>query len=241
MLRYRSSAMALAMVGLLVFGAADSCAAAHDSTQASKVMQTVHDNEVDNAKSTMIYQGTVGMIGGTSVGVSSLTDHPPTVDVSLDVYPTGIPAEFSMQLKKQDLLPAADGMHRVQSILPATGSQRGQVAISTDPAGKSPAPGHVMVYLTQGGFLRLNGPDTEGASDMKIASWGSDPKAPTADVQWQPSQYAPEDTDPSTIQRAHLTVGKHLKIGRVSLTVSAIEQKADDHPAWVRFEISSKH
>lgn len=236
--RYKNSALVLAMAGSLVFGAAGSCAAAHDSTQVSKPMQT---NEVDDAKAVTIDQGTVGMIGGTSVGVISVSNQPLSVDVSLDVYPTGIPAEFTMQLGKRDLMPAADGMHRVENILPATGSQHGRVAISADPSGHSLAPGHVMVYLTHDGYLRLNGPETEGASDMQITSWGKDPLAPSVDVQWRPSRYAPEDTDPGTIKRAHLTIGKHVTVGRVSLTVSAIEQKADDHPAWVRFEISRTH
>ncbi len=223
----------------------DSRAAAQDSPQQSKPAPARHDKDA-GAASITIHQGTVGGVGGSSIGVISVNGAPASgapadksADLALDVYPRGIPAEFTMQVRKGDLIPAANGMYRMEDILPESDSARAHVVISTSPVGAA-ASHHIMVYLTRDGHLRLNGPETHGASDMAITSWDTDGAAPSADVEWRPSQFAREDTDPSTIRRSHLTVGSHVTIGRVSLKVSAIE-KATDHPAWIRFEIKRGH
>ncbi|WP_296437349.1 hypothetical protein [Rhizobium sp. 60-20] len=193
------------------------------------------------AKPTVIDQGAVGSVGGSSIGVISVNGPADngTATVTLDLYARGVPVEYTMRLRRGGWLPTSDGMHEVEAIVPPTGAERGRVAISAIAARQFPGNGAIMVYLTSDGTLRLNGPETHGAVDMRIKGWGTDPRVPAADVQWQPSQFAPEDTDTKTIRHAHLDVGKHLVIGRVTLVVSAIEKETTQHPAWIGFRVGA--
>ncbi len=187
-----------------------------------------------------IEQGTVGTVGGSPIGVIAVNGPTGkgTARLSVDLYASNIPVEFTLRLHEGNWLPASDGMHRLEQVKQAAGARRGLVALSANPVDRSATGGSGVAYLAQDGFLRLNGPDTHGASDMVIKAWKADPKAPAVDVQWQPAQFAPEDTDPKTMQNAHLTTGKHLAIGQVTLVVSAIEPETAHHPAWIRFEIA---
>jgi hypothetical protein len=181
--------------------------------------------------SVAITAGRTALVGGWRVGVSSVADKKAGLVVA--AYPAGVPAEFSMQAVEHDLVPTGDGLHRVLFISAASGGkQKGQVSIASMPNTQA---GGAAVYLVGDGWLRVNGPDTHGASDIQATKWNPSPAS--VDVQWRPSQFAVQDTDPRDIQHAHLTVGSALDIGGSVLTVSAIEAQTADHPAWVRFEM----
>jgi hypothetical protein len=179
-----------------------------------------------------ITAGRTAMVGGWRVGVSSVADKKAGLVVA--AYPAGVPAEFSMQAVEHDLVPTGDGLHRVLFISTGSGQQKGQVGLSSTPNTRS---GGAAVYLVGDGWLRVNGPDTHGASDLQVTTWNKGQSPASVDVQWRPSQFTVQDTDPKDIQHAHLTVGSALDIGGSVLTVSAIEGQTADHPAWVRFEM----
>ncbi len=112
---------------------------------------------------------------------------------------------------------------------------------TTPGAAAASAAGRVAVYLAEGGSLRVNGPETRGASDLEVAQWTPDTRAPrAADVEWIPARYAREDLQPKDIRSAHLEPGSTLALGAATLTVAALEGQAVDHPAWVRFEIAPR-
>jgi hypothetical protein len=153
-------------------------------------------------------------------------------------YPAGVPAEFSMQAVEHALVPVGDGLHQVLWILPGTEKEKGRVGVSPVPRQQPGAAGLAAVYVVADGWLRVNGPETHGASDIQVTAWNTDQSPASVEVQWRPSQFAVQDTDPKDIQHAHLTVGNSLNIGGQVLTVSAIEPQTADHPAWVRFEMT---
>jgi len=150
-------------------------------------------------------------------------------------YPAGVPAELMLQAVAHDLVPAGGGLHRVLSISPGDAREKGRIAIARMPSQPGPASDQIVLYLPRGATLRLNGPDPHGASDMQVSNWGTDQ---SVDVEWRPAQFAPQDTDPADIKRAHLQVGSRIEVGALSLKLSAIEPKGVDHPQWLRFEAS---
>jgi hypothetical protein len=196
-----------------------------------------------------IAQGTVGIAGGSPIGVVSVYRRRPdstqasraehVVEVSLDHYGTGMPVEFTLPMREGNLIPASDGMHRIERVSLPAGATRGSVSISGNPVARAPAGESPAVYLARGGSLRLNGPETHHALDMEISAWNSTPgQQPTADVKWWPAQFALEDTDAETIRHARLAQGTQLTIDRLVLTVTSIEPQTAYHPAWIRFEVS---
>ncbi len=195
-----------------------------------------------------IVQGTVGLVGGSSVGVVSVFRQPANAlqasraenvaEVSLDRYASDMPAEFTLPLREGNLIPLSDGLHRIERISEPFGATRGAVSIATNAVTRDPASGSVTVYLARGGRLRLNGPDTHHALDMDIDAWNATSPQPTADVRWRPAQFALEDTDARAIRRARLAPGAQLTIDGLVLTAIAIEPQTADHPAWIRFEVS---
>jgi len=194
-------------------------------------MHSEQGTDTSASGSVDITAGRTAMVGGWRVGVSSVAGKKAGLVVA--AYPAGVPAEFSMQAVEHDLVPAGDGLHRVLFISSGGGAkQKGQVGIASMPNVQA---GGTAVYLVGDGWLRVNGPDTHGASDIQVTNWN--PARASVEVQWRPSQFAVQDTDPKDIQHAHLTVGSALDIGGSVLTVSAIEGQTADHPAWVRFEM----
>ncbi len=228
----------LAATAWLALGVTAGQAASDTSMQTSRAMQTDHESQASAARPIEIQAGSTAAIGGWTVGAIAVGD---SARVAVGAYPSGVQAEFVLQLRKHELMPAGDGLHRVESVVPASGASRGHLSVAASPDAATAGKGQVEVYLAREGRVRVNGPDTHGASDLRITAWGADAASPSADVEWSPSQFAPEDTDPSTIQRAHLTPGSHLVIGRTALTVAAIEAQTADHPAWIRFEVSAAH
>jgi hypothetical protein len=187
-----------------------------------------------------IVAGRTALVGRWEVGVTGVTGTGSLKKASLVVaaYPAGVPAEFSMHALEHYLVPLGDGLHRVLWISPGTGKQKGQVGISAVPIQQPGAPGPAGVYVVADGWLRVNGPATHGASDIQVTAWNKGQSPASVDVQWRPSQYAVQDTDPKDVQHAHLRVGSSLDVGGRALTVSAIEPQTADHPAWVRFEMA---
>jgi len=187
-----------------------------------------------------ILAGRTGIVGGWEVGVADAAGTGSIKKASLVVaaYPAGVPAEFSMQAVEHALVPVGDGLHQVLWILPGTGKQKGRVGISPVPNQHQPgAPGLAAVYIVADGWLRMNGPETRGASDIQVTAWNTSQSPASVEVQWRPSQYTVQDSDPKDIQHAHLRVGSSLDVGGRVLTVSAIEPQTANHPAWVRFEM----
>jgi hypothetical protein len=195
-----------------------------------------------------IIQGTVGVAGGSSIGVVSVyrqpsdathASHPEDiVEVSIDRYASGLPVEFTLPLREGNLIPLSDGLHRIERISEPYGATRSAVAISATAVTRDPAAGSAIVYLARGGRLRLFGPDTHHALDMEINAWNDTRPQPTADVRWWPSQFALDETDTRSFWLAHLEAGTKLTIDKLVLTVAAIESQTTDHPAWIRFEVS---
>jgi hypothetical protein len=187
-----------------------------------------------------VIAGHLAVVGGWKVGVESVTDTGSVKKVSLSVaaYPAGVPAEYSMQALEHALVPFGDGLHKILWIVPGTQTQKGRVGISSVPSHQQPSvPGRVAVYIVANGWLRVNGPETHGATDIYVTAWNTGQSPASVEVKWMPSQYAEKDTNPENIQRAHLKVGSSLNIGAQVLTVRAIEPQTVEHPAWVRFEM----
>lgn len=185
-----------------------------------------------------ISQGTMDSVGGWVVGVESVPRASTSVArarLAVAAYASGVPAEFTLELAAHELVPLADGLHRLLAISPGDASHRGHITLALTPEVPNPSAGQAVLVLARDARLRLNGPDIHGASDMAVSRWAPD----QVDVQWRPSQYVPEDTDPADIKRATLHVGSRLQIGAVSLHVLAIEPESADHPQWVRFEAST--
>jgi len=188
-----------------------------------------------------IRAGTTGQVGGWQIGVVSVPKasqtSPPANRASLAVaaYPAGVPAEFTLQVGPQELVPLGEGMHRLLRTYPGDARDKGRVVIARTPAEPRPPSGQAVLVLAHGERLRLNGPELVGASDMEATTWGAD----HVDVEWRPSQYAREDTDPADIKRTQLKVGSRLQIGAVSLKVLAIEPQTADHPQWITLEASA--
>jgi len=203
-------------------------------------MQSEQNADTKASGAVDILAGRTAMVGGWEVGVSGVADTGSVKKAFLVVaaYPAGVPAEFSMQAVEHALVPVGDGLHQVLWILPGTGQQKGQVGISPAPSQQPGAPGLAAVYVVADGWLRVNGPETHGASDIRVTAWNTGQSPASVEVQWSPSQYALQDTDPKDIQHAHLEVGSSLNVGGRVLTVSAIEPQTADHPAWVRFEMA---
>lgn len=205
------------------------------------------DNQQQAAAEEMdIQQGTVGQLGGSRVGVSSLvTTAPPvqgamsgataTVVIVGDVAGTHV--ETTLALQERMTLPLADGMHRIEKLAPAgESSARGHVAIASV-ADANIAPG--TLFVAEGGRLRVGGPDVDSAVDLRLVQASPDAHSPTAvKVEWLPAAYARADTPAAQIHQQSLQAGDRIQIGKLQLTVKAIEGRTQDHPCWIRFAVT---
>jgi len=206
-------------------------------------MPSEHSADAKAPGTVEIIAGRVGTVGGWEVGVRSVEDNGSTKKVFLSTwtYSVGVPAEYSMQVPEHALVPLSDGLYQILWLVPDTETQKGRVGMASVPSQRQPsAPGHAAVYIVAtDGWLRVNGPDIERASDIYVTAWNTDQSPVSVEVKWMPAEYAEKDTDPKNIQRAHLTVGSSLNIRGHALTVRAIEPQTAEHPAWVRFEMAS--
>ena len=205
-------------------------------------MQFEQSADAKASHAVVILAGRTAMVGGWEVGVLNVAGTGSAKKASLVVaaYPAGVPAEFTMQAVEGALVPVGDSLHQILWILPGMGKEEARVAISSEPGQQQPsAPGLAAVYIVADGWLRVNGPKTHGALDIQVTAWNTNQSPASVEVQWRPSQYAAQDTDPKDIQHAQLKVGSSLDVGGRVLTVNAIEPRTANHPAWVRFEMAS--
>ena len=247
----RHELCALTMVLLTITVSGTPQAAAETRTD----MQSEHSAAAKAPGAVEIVAGTVGTVGGWSVGVGGVQGTGSAKKVYLAVwhYSTGVPAEYSMSAGEHALVPLGDGLYQILWILPETettqkglqsqriapGTPRGRVGIASVPSRwQASAPGHVAVYIVADGRLRVNGPDIDKASDIQVTAWNTEQSPASVEVKWMPSQYAEKDTNPKDIQHAHFTMGSSLNIRGHVLTVRAIEPQTAEHPAWVRFEMA---
>jgi hypothetical protein len=204
-------------------------------------MPSEHNADAKAPDTVEIIAGRVGKVGSWEVGVGSVEGNGSAKKAILSTwtYSTGVPAEFNMPATEHALIPLGDGLHQILWILPETQTHRGRVGISSVPRRQqSSVPEHVSVYIVADGRLRVNGPDIDGATDIRVTAWNTDQSPASVEIKWKPSAYAEKDTDPKKIQRAHLKVGSSLNIDGQVLTVRAIEPKTAEHPAWVRLEMA---
>jgi hypothetical protein len=189
-----------------------------------------------------ITAGCVGMVGDWEVGVGDVTDTGSVKKVALATWsdPAGVAAGYNMYVFEHALVPFGDGLRRILWIVPDTQKHRGRVGISPVLRQQPPSvPGHVSVYIVaDDGWLRVNGPDIEKATDIRVTAWNTGQSPASVEVQWLSAEYAVQDTNPKNIHYTHLKVGSSLNIDGQVLTVRAIEPKTAEHPAWVRFEMA---
>jgi hypothetical protein len=202
------------------------------------------DNQQQAATSEMeVQQGTVGQVGGSRVGVASLAATPPpvqgampgaaaTVVVTGEV--AGMHVETTLAVHERMMLPLADGMHRVEKLAPmGSGAVHGHVVIASV-ADAPIVPG--TLFVADGGRLRVGGPDVGHAVDLRITQASPDSHAPTTvKVEWLPAAYARADTPVTQIHQQSLQAGDRIQVGKLELTVKAIEGQTQDHPCWIRF------
>jgi hypothetical protein len=204
------------------------------------------DNRQQTAPEMDIQQGTVGQVGGSRVGLASLaTTAPPiqgampgaTATLTIVGDTAGTHVETTLAVHERMVLPLADGMHRVEKLAPAGASDaRGHVAIATAANGTI-APG--TMFVAEGGRLRIGGPEVDSAIDLRIVQASPDSHAPkTATVEWLPAAYARADTPAAQIHQQSLQPGDQIQVGKLRLTVKAIEGRTQDHPCWIQFTAS---
>jgi hypothetical protein len=204
------------------------------------------DNQQQAASEMEIQQGTVGQVGGSRVGLASVTTTAPpvqgamagaTATLTIVSEMSGIHIETTLTVDERMMLPLADGLHRVEKLAPAGGSSaRGHVAIATAANG---AATHAMLFVAEGGRLRVGGPDVDDATDLRIVKVSPDSHAPnTVNVEWLPAAYARADTPAAQIHQQSLKVGDRIQVGKLHLTVQSIEGRTQDHPCWIRFTAS---
>jgi hypothetical protein len=204
------------------------------------------DNQQQAATELEIQQGTVGQVGGSRVGLASVTTTAPpvqgampgataTLTIVSDVGGTHV--ETTLSINERMTLPLADGFHRVEKLAPAGGSgSRGHIAIATAASG---AAVHATLFAAEGGRLRIGGPDVDDANDLRIVQISPDSHAPkTVNVEWLPAAYARADTPAAQIHQQSLKPGDRIQVGKLHLTVQSIEGRTQDHPCWIRFTTS---
>lgn len=215
-------------------------------TMATLPVQARHsmtDQQQQPASDLEIQQGTVGQVGGSRVGVTSVVATPPPMQgampgasatVVIAGSMLGTPVETMLAVQERMLLPLADGMHRVEKLAPAAGTgSRGQIALATT-ANSSIEPG--TLYVAEGGRLRIGGPEVDDATDLRIVQIVPDSHAPkTVSVEWLPAAYARADTPAAQIHQQSLKSGDEIVVGKLRLKVGAIEGQTQDHPCWIRF------
>jgi hypothetical protein len=95
------------------------------------------------------------------------------------------------------------------------------------------------VILAAGGQLRVDGPDTAAATDIRILRWLPDEQHPTAaEVEVWPAKWGRAGTRPEDFRQVELAADGHAVFGRTAAAVIGLQGASADHPGWIVLRLS---
>ena len=184
-----------------------------------------------------VLAGRVGSLGDWQVGVGGVYIEPLRAALVFWQSAPGSGWESSQTVMPDHVIFANSALYRVQM---APGSDGGNVSFAPIAAATPPLPPGSVILATDGS-LRVDGPDTAVATDIRVVKWVPDDKNPRAvEVEIWPAKWGRTSTKPEDFKHIELTPGGHARFGHTDATVVSLQGASADHPGWVVLHLSKE-